>query len=399
MAAKAAAAGGSGGNSSQAARELWVPDVEEGEEGAAEGSSGRGGGGEGALVVDVLCGTLQGTFSAGTMMITLHSGRRVAPREFERMAGRPQSKKWKWSIRVDSGGGVPGITLEDWLESQGLDTAAAPRPRSTTLSAIHRRQLAAGGRRGGRRAMADAAARQKQQQAQGGVQAEGGAPRQRDGKRAFLRALPQLATAGPMPHELHEVPLSRCWTPEDWAAHRLRQVARAAAAAGGGAPARMRAADLAPVVATNPAAYADSLAPQVSVGPGVHNERPLSVKEKLVLCHATEHARIAFGKSGIHGWGLFARAPMKQDSMVTEYRGVLLRASVAEARERRYRAQGRDCFLFNLDDQHVLDSTEAGALCRFTNHSCAPSMYSKILNVGGTQRLVFFARSGWRIVV
>lgn len=28
--------------------------------------------------------------------------------------------------------------------------------------------------------------------------------------------------------------------------------------------------------------------------------------------------------------------------------------------------QGRDCFLFNLDDQHVLDSTEAGALCRFT---------------------------------
>lgn len=40
------------------------------------------------------------------------------------------------------------------------------------------------------------------------------------------------------------------------------------------------------------------------------------------LCHATEHARIAFGKSGIHGWGLFARAPMKQDSMVTEYRCV-----------------------------------------------------------------------------
>lgn len=137
--------------------------------------------------------------------------------------------------------------------------------------------------------------------------------------------------------QLHEVPPSRCWTPEDWAAHRLRQAARAAAAADGGAPARMRAADLAPVVATNPAAYADSLAPQVwvggkrigggraclagwfaalpvatltsahvvcacpmlrppihrrcslltsrlpqvSVGPGVHDERPLSVKEKL----------------------------------------------------------------------------------------------------------------------
>ena len=43
-----------------------------------------------------------------------------------------------------------------------------------------------------------------------------------------------------------------------------------------------------------------------------------------------------------------------------------MRASVAEARERRYRAQGRDCYLFNLDDAHVLDATQAGAISRFT---------------------------------
>lgn len=46
------------------------------------------------------------------------------------------------------------------------------------------------------------------------------------------------------------------------------------------------------------------------------------MKEKLELCNATERTRIAFGKSGIHGWGLFARVPMRQDSMVTEYRWV-----------------------------------------------------------------------------
>ena len=62
--------------------------------------------------------------------------------------------------------------------------------------------------------------------------------------------------------------------------------------------------------------------PQVSLGPGVHEGRPLSVREKLDLCNATERSRLAFGKSGIHGWGLFARLPMKQDSMVTEYRWV-----------------------------------------------------------------------------
>lgn len=120
--------------------------------------------------------------------------------------------------------------------------------------------------------------------------------------------------------------------------------------------------------------------------------RPASLKEKLDACNATEHARIAFGKSGVHGWGLFARLPMAQDSMVAEYRGVLVRASVAGPREARYRAAGRDCYLFNLDDLHVLDATEAGAISRFTNHSCSPSLYTKILSVDGRQRLVFFAR-------
>ena len=48
------------------------------------------------------------------------------------------------------------------------------------------------------------------------------------------------------------------------------------------------------------------------------------------------------------------------------HRGELVRSSVAEAREARYRAQARDCYLFNLDDQHVLDSTLAGGICRFT---------------------------------
>jgi hypothetical protein len=52
----------------------------------------------------------------------------------------------------------------------------------------------------------------------------------------------------------------------------------------------------------------------------VHDWRLCSVREKLELCAATERARIAFGKSGIHGWGLFARVPLKQDTMVTEYR-------------------------------------------------------------------------------
>ncbi len=93
------------------------------------------------------------------------------------------------------------LLAQDWLESQGLDMASAPRPRPSTQATIHRRQMAAGGRAGSSTAGAAAAARQ-QQQAQEGGQAEGGAPRNRDGKRAYLRALPQLPTAGPTPHQV-----------------------------------------------------------------------------------------------------------------------------------------------------------------------------------------------------
>ena len=57
---------------------------------------------------------------------------------------------------------------------------------------------------------------------------------------------------------------------------------------------------------------------------------------------------------------------MKQDSMVIEYRGERLRRTVADARERRYRAAGKDCYLFNVNDDTVIDATMKGTKGRFT---------------------------------
>ncbi|KDD71561.1 hypothetical protein H632_c4792p0 [Helicosporidium sp. ATCC 50920] len=79
--------------------------------------------------------------------------------------------------------------------------------------------------------------------------------------------------------------------------------------------------------------------------------------------------------------------------MVVEYRGELVRRALADAREARYRAQDRDCYLFALGDSLVVDATRMGNLARLTNHSCAPSTYTKTLSVDGEARLVFFARS------
>ena len=52
--------------------------------------------------------------------------------------------------------------------------------------------------------------------------------------------------------------------------------------------------------------------------------------------------------------------------MVVEFRGELLRRSAADTREAQYLAEGRDCYIFNLDDDVVLDATRAGTIARFT---------------------------------
>ena len=52
--------------------------------------------------------------------------------------------------------------------------------------------------------------------------------------------------------------------------------------------------------------------------------------------------------------------------MVIEYRGERVRRTVADARERRYRAAGMDCYLFTVDDDVVVDATRRGTIGRFT---------------------------------
>lgn len=74
-------------------------------------------------------------------------------------------------------------------------------------------------------------------------------------------------------------------------------------------------------------------------------------------------------QSGIHGWGLFARKAMKADSMVIEYRGDVLRRTAADAREKRYQAAGKDCYLFTVQDDFVIDATMRGGIGRFTVRS------------------------------
>ncbi len=87
---------------------------------------------------------------------------------------------------------------------------------------------------------------------------------------------------------------------------------------------------------------------------------------------------IQLRRSGVHGYGLFARDFVPQGERVIEYVGARITKAEAQRREDRRlarRAAGADgcVYIFELNQRYDLDGDVAGNLARRINHSCGPN--------------------------
>ena len=112
------------------------------------------------------------------------------------------------------------------------------------------------------------------------------------------------------------------------------------------------------------------------------------VEEEAVPAADAGGRAVAVGR-GLHGRGLYALEPVSAGDFVLEYLGELLRAPLADVRERAYGFADGGTYLFRADAQSVVDATQAGGPARFINHSCAPNTATRVTHdgVGGAPRV------------
>ncbi|GAA5820126.1 hypothetical protein JCM11251_005494 [Rhodosporidiobolus azoricus] len=108
----------------------------------------------------------------------------------------------------------------------------------------------------------------------------------------------------------------------------------------------------------------------------------------------TRKKQLTFSRSGIEGYGLFAREFIPAGDMVIEYVGELIRQQVADRREKAYERQGiGSSYLFRVDEDLVVDATKKGNLGRLINHCCAPNCTARIITINGVKKIVIYAKS------
>ena len=83
--------------------------------------------------------------------------------------------------------------------------------------------------------------------------------------------------------------------------------------------------------------------------------------------------RIQVRRSGVHGKGVYAVAPLAKGETIIEYTGEVISWPEALRRHPSNPDDPNHTFFFHIDDKHVIDAGVGGNAARWINHACNPN--------------------------
>ena len=103
-----------------------------------------------------------------------------------------------------------------------------------------------------------------------------------------------------------------------------------------------------------------------------------------------KHKRLSVSFSSVHGYGVYAREAIAANEFVYEYTGAMISQSEAERRGLIYDKM-ETSYLFDLNEDLVLDAIRSGNKSKFINHEGdTPNCTAKVVSVCGVHHITIW---------
>jgi len=125
--------------------------------------------------------------------------------------------------------------------------------------------------------------------------------------------------------------------------------------------------------------------------PTLHNANEPGYQCNNFRIRLRQKRRVLMGLSDVQGWGAFLAGPaVKKDGFIGEYCGELISHLETERRGKVYDLDDNS-YLFNLNEQWVIDAWQKGNKFRFANHSTTANCRVEKIVVDGDHRVAILA--------